>query len=356
MLYNNRFTLNGREIGYRKPTYFIADIGANHDGSLVRAVELIERAAESGADCVKFQHFQASSIVSDVGFRDLKIAHQTGWEKPVYEVYEDYSLNRDWNETLVLAAKKAGVHWMTTPYDLEAVEQVRDLLFAYKIGSGDITYHQLIATVAHQGKPTFLATGASTMREVINAVDVYLAHNPNLCLMQCNTNYTGDPDNFKYVNLWVLNTYASIWSGMPLGLSDHTPGHVTALGAVALGACVIEKHFTDDTTRKGPDHAFALDEAEWTEMVLAVRQLEMAMGDGFKLIEANEVESHVVQRRALRLKYGDRKGAIIKADEIEALRPCPEGAYTPTDMNEVVGRVLKCDKGQGRELYPDDLE
>lgn len=334
-------------------TYFIADIASCHDGSLDRAKELIKRCAEAGASCAKFQHFKAEKIVSDRGFKSLKIAHQAKWEKPVNEVYQDYSLNRNWNSILAETCKEAGIDFMTTPYDFEAVDQVYDLVPAYKIGSGDITYLQLIEYIAKKGKPVYLATGASTMEEVERAVSTVLEHNQQLCLLQCNTNYTGDEENFRYVNLNVLKAYALHWPGISLGLSDHTPGHSCVLGAVAFGVDKIEKHFTDDATRIGPDHAFAMEPQEWKAMVRAVQELELALGDGVKRVEANERESVIVQRRAIRLKW-DMQG-ILEDGDLEALRPCPEGALTPAEWNEVVGRRLVHKKPKGRELYPEDL-
>lgn len=335
-------------------TYFIADIGANHDGFLVRANELIKLAKEAGADCAKFQHFRAKDIVSDRGFKALKIAHQAQWEKPVYQVYEDYSINRDWNQTLAETAKSVGIDFMTTPYDFDAVDEVYDLVPGYKIGSGDITYLQLIEYIAKKGKPVYLATGASTMEEVEKAVETILKYNKQLCLLQCNTNYTGDLENFRHVNLNVLKSYAVHWPDLRLGLSDHTPGHSTVLGAIALGATVIEKHFTDDKTRKGPDHKFAMMPHEWNYMIRLTRELEMAMGDGVKRVEENEKESSIVQRRALRLKSDHGRGTI-GIEDLEALRPCPEGALTPSQLEEVVGRMLVQKLPAGRELYPENI-
>ena len=289
MRYETSIKIGEREISLDSPTYFVADIAANHDGDLQRAKDLIRLAKDAGVDAAKFQHFKAESIVSDYGFRSLggQMSHQAKWDKPVFEVYADYSLNRDWNHILAETARAVGIHWMTTPYDIEAVEVV-DLLPAFKIGSGDITWPQFISYVASKGKPVLLATGASTMTDVEAAVDAVLRRNRQLCLMQCNTNYTASLDNFGYVNLRVLQAYALHWPGLPLGLSDHTPGHATVLGAVTLGARVIEKHFTDDVTRKGPDHPFSMTPPAWRDMVDRTRELEYALGDGVKRVEGNE--------------------------------------------------------------------
>ena len=357
MRYDTSLKVGGRQIGLDRPSYFIADIAANHDGDLDRAKDLIFLAKEAGVDAVKFQHFAAEKIVSDRGFRALggQIAHQAKWDKSVFEVYRQYSINRDWDAALAETARKAGVDWMTTPYDKEATDSVFDRVPAYKIGSGDITWHESIDHIAGKGKPVLLATGASDLSDVERAVEVVLRRNRQLCLLQCNTNYTGDLENFRHVNLRVLQSYAVYWPGMVLGLSDHTPGHATVLGAIALGARVIEKHFTDDTSRPGPDHAFSMTPSTWREMVDRSRELEHALGDGIKRVEANEKDSVVVQRRCLRLTCDLDAGTTLAAKHLEALRPAPRGALSPADLASVIGRRLACAKTRGAELYLDDL-
>ena len=188
--------------------------------------------------------------------------------------------------------------------------------------------------------PVLLAVGASDMVETERAVATALAINPDLCLLQCNTNYTGSATNFAHVNLNVLRTFGAKWPDLPLGLSDHTPGHAAVLGAVALGARVIEKHFTDDNAREGPDHAFSLNPLIWREMVERTRELEAALGDGVKRCESNEQESAIVQRRALRFVREMNIGEEIVAHDLEPLRPCPKSAFAPWRIEEAIGRVL----------------
>lgn len=357
MNYETRLKIGGRTLAIDCPSYFIADIAANHDGDLQRAKDLIRRAKDAGADAAKFQHFNAPNIVSDYGFRNLggPKTHQSKWDKSVFEVYKQYSINNDWNHTLWETAREVGIDWMTTPYDKEATDRVVDLLPAFKIGSGDITWLESLAYIASKGKPIFLATGASEFSEVEEAVDTILAVNRQLCLLQCNTNYTGELENFRHINLRVLQTYARRWPEMPLGLSDHTPGHATVLGAIALGARAIEKHFTDDTTRKGPDHGFSMDPGTWREMVDRARELENAFGDGIKRVEKNEIESAVVQRRSIRLKHDLSAGTILRPDHLVSLRPAPTGSIMPSRIRMVLGRRLVRDKVQGAELRLDDL-
>lgn len=357
MGWDEYFTLGNREIGRGRATYFIADIASSHDGELARAVSLIHLAAEAGADCAKFQHFLARDIVSDEGFRALggQIAHQSDWKQSVYEIFEKYQTPRDWTGTLVAECRKAGVDYMTTPYDLAAVELMSPHLEAFKIGSGDIAWTQMIETVAQSGKPVFIATGASDMDDVERAMDAALKHTRQICLMQCNTNYTGDLQNFAYVNLNVLKTFAARWPDLPLGLSDHTPGHSAVLGAVTLGACAVEKHFTDDNDRDGPDHPFSMNPQSWREMVDRTRELELALGDGVKRIEANETDSAVVQRRALRLTRDISAGETLGEGDVEALRPKPQGALEPFAASRALGRKLARAKAKGEALMAEDL-
>lgn len=350
--------VKGKKIGEKYPTYFIADIAANHDGDLERAKELIYLAAEAGADAAKFQHFQASTIVSDYGFKSLKTqqSHQAKWKDSVFDVYKAASVNLDWTATLKDTCEKVGIPFFTTPYALDVVDYMDAYVPAYKIGSGDITWLEMIERVASKQKPFFLATGAATMDEVYRAVCAALTINPRFALMQCNTNYTASLENFKHIQLNVLKTYRAMYPDMVLGLSDHTPGHATVLGAVALGARMVEKHFTDDVNRAGPDHAFSMDPRTWREMVDRTRELENALGNGIKKVEYNEKETIIVQRRSMRANSALDKSHVIKAGDFAALRPCPVDALTPLEINTIVGRTLRRDIPAGDYLRASDLE
>lgn len=357
MQYDTVIHVGEREISLAAPTYFVADIASNHDGDLEKAKHLIYLAKEAGADAVKFQHFLADKIVSDYGFRELggQVGHQASWKQSVYDVFRACECKRSWSEELARTAADAGIDFLTTPYDAEAVEQLDRYIPAYKIGSGDITWTSFIRLIAGKGKPVFLATGASTMADVERAVAAVLAANRQLVLMQCNTNYTGSLENFHCINLNVLKTYAVRYPGMVLGLSDHTPGHATVLGAIALGARVIEKHFTSDNKLIGPDHPFSMNPKTWREMVDRSRELEQALGTGTKIVEANEQETVVVQRRALHAAHDIAAGTVLQAGDIEALRPAPVGAFLPYEEDLVVGRTAAHDMKRGAAIHPADL-
>lgn len=345
-------TIKDKTIGADHPTYFIADIAANHDGDLSRAKELIRMCAAAGADAAKFQNFRAPEIVSDYGFRhmDDQVSHQASWSQSVFEVYEGASIPFEWSAALLEECEAAGIHYFSSPYDFEAVDQLEQYFPAIKIGSGDITWLEIIERIASKGKPVLLATGASDLGDVQRAVDTVLAINQDLVLMQCNTNYTASLENFDHIHLNVLKTYCCMYPDVVLGLSDHTPGHATVLGAVTLGARVVEKHFTDDTTREGPDHPFSMDPNTWRDMVDRTRELERAMGSGSKRVAANEQETVVIQRRCLRAARDISAGEKLTREAIDVLRPADVGAIQPYEIEDAIGSSALEDVPAGEAL------
>ena len=353
MTYKSGFHIGSRKIDIAEKPYFIADIAANHDGDIERAKDLIYLAKTSGADCAKFQHFKADSIVSDVGFSSLdnsKMSHQASWNKSVAEIYEQYHTKREWNDILIETCKDADIEFMTTFYDIDAMDGLLDSVNAIKVGSGDITYTPFLQKISKLGKPILLATGASDIEDTITAVTNILEVNRSVCLMQCNTNYTGSAENFNFVNLNVLRCFSVLYPNMPLGFSDHTSGHSAVLGAIALGARVVEKHFTDDNTRVGPDHHFALNPHTWRAMVDASQELWAALGDGVKRVEDNELDTVVIQRRAIRLAGDRSSGHLLSEEDLDFLRPCPSDALTPAEINACLGKKLKADLKAGNHL------
>ena len=350
--------IQNKKIGINNPTFFIADIAANHDGNLNKAIDLIHLCAENGADAAKFQHFKADTIVSDLGFKKLKSkkSHQSTWKKNVYEVYKDASINLEWTKKLKKACDDCGIIFFTSPYDLDLVDYVNKYVPAYKIGSGDITYLEIIEKIASKKKPVILATGASTLKDVDRAIKVILKKNSDICLMQCNTNYTAEKKNFNYINLNVLKTFAKKYPKIILGLSDHTIGHATVLGAIALGARMVEKHFTDKNNGEGPDHKFSMNTRSWKEMIERSRELENSLGSGEKIIEKNENETVILQRRAIRTKTKLSKGLKLKPSDLISLRPCPSNGIMPYELKKIVGKTLKKDIKKGDLIAWKDLK
>ena len=352
------FRIGDRLVGSDQPTYFIADIAANHDGDLNRALDLMTLAKEAGADCAKFQHFRAPHIVSDYGFRSLggQQSHQASWKKSVAEVYADASLPWDWTESLARHGREIGIEFMSAPYDFEAVRHLDPFVNAFKVGSGDVNWLEELEVIASLGKPVLIATGAADLDDVRRAMDLLLATGVDIVLMQCNTNYTGSLANAHHANLAVITQYAQMYPDVTLGLSDHTPGHVTVLGAVALGARVVEKHFTDDTGREGPDHGFSMDAQTWRSMVEETRLLEAALGTGRKQVEDNEQETVVLQRRCVRAAHDLAAGTVLAREDLEVLRPAPREAVPAHEVGLVVGRTLVHDLVAGEDVEWSDVE
>ena len=210
----NEIKLGKQKVGISHKPYFIADIAANHDGELSRAKDLVWIAKEAGADCAKFQHFLANKIVNDVEFKKIESVktHQSEWKKSVSEIYDHYHFRREWTQEIYNECQKAKIEFSTSPYDYDAVEEVIDYVNFLKIGSGDITWKEILVKIAKKKKPVLLACGASTLKETIDAVQTIRKYNKKIILMHCNTNYTNDPDNLNFINLNALNQFNIIFN------------------------------------------------------------------------------------------------------------------------------------------------
>jgi len=353
---NKSISLGKKNIGINDPVFFIAEIGSNFDGDLSRAKDLICMAKESGADAAKFQHYSADTLVSDFGFKNISNkSHQSEWKKSVYETYNNASLRQDWTETLHDLCKEAELSFLTSPYSFELVDLVDKYVPAFKVGSGDITWIEIIEYMASKGKPIILAIGASSMSDVKRAINAVLNITSDLIVLQCNTNYTASRSNYRFIQLNVIKELQSMYPGLIIGLSDHMPGHSTALGAVAMGAKVIEKHFTDSTSRIGPDHGFSMTPNTFKEMVDRTRELEDALGDGLKKVEDNEKETIILQRRSVYAISDLNAGVKIQKKDLTVLRPCPTDGIEPFDIKKIEGRVLNKNIKSGEHIKWDDL-
>lgn len=388
------FKIGKHHIGPQHPVFFIADIASNHCGDLKLAKELIQACAESGVNAVKMQNFSAETIVSDFGFKNLSgiKTHQSSWKTSVFDSYKAASIPFDWTLELKELAESMGMAYFTSPYSLSIVEAVAPYVSAFKLGSGDITWHEEIKTMASYDKPLLIATGASDISEVKMAMEVAMARTGNILLMQCNTNYTakhGEPEaltkeRFASINLKVLETYANLFPGIPLGLSDHTHGSLTVLGAVGLyDCCAVEKHFTLDSSQEGQDHPFSMMPKEWQKMVdetaalktklsadmrfaerwdIIARHvdrpdyLELAIGDGVKRVQPNEKNTIIVQRRAIRAARPLAEGITLKREDLVVLRPCPKEAFPPYEIDKLVGKTLTASLTEGQHLEAKHFE
>jgi sialic acid synthase SpsE len=344
--------IGNRLIGKQHPTYFIADIAANHDGDLERAKLLIRLAKQSGADAAKFQNFRAPLIVSDYGFSHMQdqVSHQATWKKSVFQVYSETSIPFEWTPILKDVCDEFEIEFFSAPYDFEAIDMLDQYVQMYKAGSGEIDWIEALERMASKDKPFFVATGASDIGEVQRAVHAILKINPQLVLMQCNTNYTANPANYDHLHINVLKTYASMFPQVILGLSDHTQALAPVLGAVTLGARVVERHFTDSNNREGPDHKFAMNPENWARMVEETRLLERSLGNPDKFVSGNEVETAIIQRRCLRASRDIRAGEIFTRQMIDVLRPATPGAIKPHEISSVIGKRAQVDLPMGKEL------
>lgn len=346
--FSKEIKIGNRLIGEGHPTYFIAEIGANFDKSIEKAKRLIDAAKEAGADCAKFQTFKTEKIVSEGGFSKMKLKGVHGsWGRTVSEVFKDAEFPIEWHKEIADYCKKVGIDFSTSPYFKEAVDLCIDLDVPFiKIGSGEITWLEMLDYIARKGKPIMLATGDATMSEIDEAVRaIELTGNKDFILMQCITNY---PSKIDSANVNVLKTYQSAFDVLT-GYSDHSPGPVVALASVVLGGCVIEKHFTLNKTDKGPDHPHSMTPTEFRLMVDYVREIERAMGSTRKEVVVEEGETVYVQRRCLYAKTDIKRGQILTENDIDVLRPAI--GIPPKYKKVIIGKEVKCDINKGEPLF-----
>jgi sialic acid synthase SpsE len=350
--FSKEIRVGDRLIGKGHPTYIIAEIGANFDKNIDKAKLLIDAAKAAGADCAKFQTFSTPRIVSEGGFSLMKLEGVHGsWGRTVSEVFKDAEFPREWHQEISEYCKKVGIDFSTSPYDFEAVDLCLKLDVPFiKIGSGEITWLEMLDYIARTGKPLMLATGDATMSEIDEAVrTIQATGNSNLILMQCITNY---PSKIDSANVNVLKTYQSAFDILT-GYSDHSPGPVVALASVVLGGCVIEKHFTLNKSDKGPDHPHSMNPVEFKLMVDYVREIERAMGSTRKEVVAEEGETVFVQRRCLYAKRDIPAGKIIEAEDIDVLRPAL--GIPPKFKNIIIGKTSKTNIQAGSPLFWDNF-
>src|SRR5688500_14309539 len=257
--------------------------------------------------------------------------------------------------TLMYECQELCIDYFSSPYDFNAIDFLDQYVPVYKAGSGEIDWIEALERMASKGKPFFVATGASTIGEVQKAVHAILKINKQLVLMQCNTNYTASPDNYDHLHLNVLKTFSTMFPDVILGLSDHTHAVAPVLGAVTLGARMIERHFTDSNEREGPDHKFAMNPQNWAKMVEETRLLERSFGSSDKFIAGNEQDTQVVQRRRLRAARDIKAGEGLAREMIYVLPPAPPGAIKPDQIQNVIGTRALQDMPLGKELRWTDL-
>lgn len=344
--------LGGRRVGEGEPVLVVAEAGVNHNGSLDLALRLVDEAAAAGADAVKFQTFSAERVASAAAPKAAYQLETTDVGETQLEMLRELELDVDAHAALAARCAERGILFLSTPFDEESVAVLDELdVPAVKIGSGELTNTFLLERVAATGRPVILSTGMADLEEVGVALDSLAAGGAGaVVLLHCVSNYPAAPAD---ANLRAMRTLADAF-GVPVGFSDHTLGVETALAAVALGACVLEKHFTLDASLPGPDHRASLEPPALRALVQGLRAVSAALGDGVKRPAAAERENRLLVRRSIVAARALPAGTTLAREDVSALRP--GDGIPPTRRDEVLGRRLRRDVEAGAQLAWEDLE
>jgi len=332
--------LNNKTISNTSPAFIIAEVGANHNGSLDLAKESIDAAYECGVDAVKFQTYTTDELLSN---KDGHVIYgKKGKEKKetVKEMFDKVTLKREFHKEIYDYANKKGLICFSTPFSVHGVEFLEELENPiYKIASSDVNYVDMLEHVAKTKKPVFLSTGKTTIGDLDLAVDLLKENGTEeLCLLHCVANY---PSKMEDMNLNTINTLKTMYPDCIIGFSDHSFGITAALGAIALGAKVIEKHFTLDKDLDGPDHWFSMDPTDMKSLVTEIRNLEVAFGTSRKKIYENEKPDKYWATRSLHINKDLKAGETIRKEDLEMLRP--GYGISPFDKEKVIGMKLEKD-------------
>ena len=293
--------------------FITAEAGSNHNGDLDTAVELVQSAAQSGADAIKFQDFTLETLICSAAYQKA-LGLKGNWQKELIK----NTFKTGWHKIIADTARKAGIHYFSTPFSLEAVDTLDTFVPFYKIASCDITFSPLIKKAASKGKGIFISTGASCIDEIDKAVELIKPHNlPFICVMHCIMLY---PAPLSSLNLNFISTLSERY-GLPIGFSDHSPGIDASLLAIGKGARAIEKHFTLDKDQKGSDHKNSLSPVEFKELVDKIRIYEKMAGKNERVVSDREYNERIYARRGIYAAKNLEKGEILTEDKLMFLRP-----------------------------------
>jgi N,N'-diacetyllegionaminate synthase len=325
----------------------IAEAGVNHNGSLETAKELVNVAAEAGANLVKFQTFSADRLVTTSAQKAEYQNQMMDASESQHAMLVKFELSREMHEKLISYCKQCGIEFFSTGFDIQSFDLLVDLgLKLFKIPSGEITNLPYLRYIGQYGKPVILSTGMATLGEIENALDNLETsgiQRKNITVLHCNTEYPTPMDD---VNLRAMLTIREAF-GVAVGYSDHTLGIEVPIAAVALGATVIEKHFTLDRNLPGPDHLASLEPVELKAMVQAIRNIEKALGDGIKRPSPSELKNKPVARKSLVARRAIKVGEVFTAENLTTKRPGT--GISPMRWDEFIGRLAK------RDFSPDEL-
>jgi len=347
-----RVKIGNRLIGSDEPCFIIAEVGVNHNGDVNLAKKLIDVAKEAGADAVKFQTFKAEEVVTKAAEKAEYQLQTTDETESQWEMLQRLELSPEEHRELQRYCLERGVLFMSTPFDKASVDLLDELeVPVFKVGSGEITDLPFLEYIARKGKPVLLSTGMSCLSEVNDAVRaIRKAGCDQLVLLHCVSSYPAEPAD---ANLRAMQSMAVAFQ-VPVGYSDHTPGIEVAVAAVALGACVLEKHFTLDKNLPGPDHKASLESHELRALVSAIRTIELALGNGTKRSANSEAHNRLVVRRSLAAAFDIPQGTVLTPDMLKSLRPA--SGVSPALIERVVGRRASRCLMAGQLINWSDLE
>jgi len=344
-------TIGGRRIQDGHPCFIIAEAGSNHDGKLDQALQLIDAAAEAGADAVKFQLFRAARLYPKSSGRSEYLNNP----RSIYDIMAEMEMPYDWLPHLAARCRTGGVLFLGSVFDEESVDRLDPYVEAFKIASYEMTHLPLVRYVARKGKPVILSTGTADLDEVAETVDEFRrTGNERLVLMQCTAAY---PAPLESLNVRAVATLKSAF-GLPAGLSDHSRDPLVGpMAAVAAGANVIEKHYTLSNRLSGPDHRFAIEPDELRAMVTRIRETELALGSGEKTMHPMEKELREFARRSVFATRAIAVGEVFTRNNIAVLR-CGtlRPGLAPRHWDELLGKRARRDIPAERSIQRDDVD
>jgi N,N'-diacetyllegionaminate synthase len=337
--------IGGRQIGEGHACFVIAEAGVNHNGSIELAQRLVEAAAQSGADAVKFQTFHADKVISASAPKAEYQKETTGNAEQQLQMVRRLEMPEGMTRAVAAHAARVGITFLSTAFDEQSVDLVDDIgVPVFKIGSGDVTHLPLLEFIGHKRKPVILSTGMSHLEEVKSAVETLLAAGcPDLALLHCVSSYPADPHE---ANLRVLRTLRDTFR-VTTGFSDHCMDNEIAIAAVAMGANIVEKHITLDVNLPGPDHRASLPPEKFKSLVQSIRMVERALGDGVKRPYPGEQNVRDLARRSIVAAHTIAAGAIITREMLDFKRPGT--GIPPGRWKQLVG------KRAAREIAYDSL-
>ncbi len=331
------FRIGDRDIGANAPCFIIAEAGVNHNGSLALAHDLVDIAADSGADAIKFQTFTTERLATASAQQADYQRKNTGREESQFNMLKRLELSLEDHVALMRHCERRSILFLSTPFDEQSADLLASLnVLAFKTPSGELTNLDYLSYIATLGKPMIVSTGMATMGEVEQAVTaIGAAGNPPLAILHCVSDY---PAKAIDVNLRAMSTLAENFL-IPVGYSDHTLGTAVTFAAVALGAKVIEKHFTTDRQLEGPDHRASLEPGELRDLVRGIREVEQSLGDGRKRPTTAELATRVVARKSVTTTRALESGSVLTADDLTLKRP--GNGIDPPHRHMVIGRTLR---------------